>query len=98
MKHFPSLDHLYERLDHVADLPLRGAAQLGAKLALHREAAYLAQALTRIHCQMPLDTTRHDLRRRVPDRAGLAAFFDRQGFGSLLRGQAERLMSAQASS
>lgn len=98
MQHFVSLDQLYERLDHVADLPLRGAAQLGARLALHRDAAYLAQALTRIHCRMPLDTTRHDLRRRAPDRAGLAAFFDRQGFGSLLRGQAERLISTHSSS
>jgi hypothetical protein len=47
---------------------------------------------------MPLDTTRHDLRRRAPDRAALAGFFDRQGFGSLLRSQAERLMSAHRSS
>lgn len=91
MKAFPSLDHLYDGLDRVADLPLRGAAQLGAKLARHRDAAYLARELTRIHTAVPLDITRHDLRRRAPDRAALERFFDVQGFGALLRRQVERL-------
>ena len=97
MQHFASLDHLYAGLDAVADLPLRGAGKLGARLAEHREAAYLAQALTRIHCSMPLTTTRHDLRRRLPDRDALLRFYDAQGFGSLLRAQADRLISMQAS-
>lgn len=96
MQHFASLDHLYAGLDAVADLPLRGAGKLGARLAEHREAAYLAQALTRIHCSMPLTTTRHDLRRRLPDREALLRFYDAQGFGSLLRAQADRLISTQA--
>jgi len=91
MKEFPSLDHLYDGLDRVADLPLRGATQLGAKLALHRDAAYLARELTRIHCEVPLDVTRHDLKRRPPDREALDRFFDAQGFGTLLRRQVERL-------
>jgi 5'-3' exonuclease len=97
MQHFASLDHLYAGLAAVADLPVRGAGKLGARLAEHRDAAYLAQALTRIHCAMPLTTTRHDLRRRLPDRDALTRFFDAQGFGSLLRAQADRLISAQVS-
>ena len=97
MQHFASLDQLYAGLAAVADLPVRGAGKLGARLAEHRDAAYLAQALTRIHCAMPLTTTRHDLRRRLPDRDALTRFFDAQGFGSLLRAQADRLISAQAS-
>jgi DNA polymerase-1 len=91
MKEFPSLDHLYDGLDRVAGLPLRGATQLGAKLVQHRDAAYLARELTRIHCQVPLDITRHDLKRRAPDREALDRFFDAQGFGTLLRRQVERL-------
>ena len=91
MKRFATLDDLYAGLHHVADLKMRGAAQLGAKLALHREAAYLAQQLTNIHCQMPLDVTRQHLRRRAPDHAALSVFFDAQGFGSLLRQQVTRL-------
>ena len=91
MKAFPTLDHLYDGLERVAELQLRGAAQLGAKLALHREAAFLARELTRIHCAMPLAIGREQLRRRPPDQPALARFFDGQGFGSLLRRQMERL-------
>ncbi len=91
MKSYATLDELYERLDTVRDLPLRGAARLVERLAVHREAAYLAQALTRICCDMPLALSRDGLRRRAPDLAGLAQFCDEQGFGPLLRRQAERL-------
>ncbi len=55
---FESLEDLYARLDVVRDLPLRGAAKLPEKLALHREAAFLARQLTRIRCDMPLAVTR----------------------------------------
>ncbi|MEP7313183.1 MAG: 5'-3' exonuclease H3TH domain-containing protein [Pseudomonadota bacterium] len=91
MKRFATLDELYAGLHHVADLKMRGATQLGAKLSQHREAAYLARQLTNIHCQMPLDVDRTHLRRRAPDQAALAGFFDAQGFGSLLRQQVHRL-------
>jgi len=91
MKAFSTLDHLYDGLEQVAELKLRGAAQLGAKLAQHREAAFLARQLTRIHCAMPLPVGRDELRRRPPDREALGRFFDNQGFGLLLRRQMERL-------
>lgn len=94
MQHFESLDQLYSRLDQVASLKLRGAAQLGERLARHREEAFLARQLTHIHCSMPLPVDRHALRRRAPDRAQLAQFYDQQGFGSSLRQQAERLIAA----
>jgi 5'-3' exonuclease len=91
MQHFENLEALYCGLDAVADLPLRGAKQLGAKLAQHREAAFLARELTRICCEMPIEATRESLRRRSPDVAGIESFCDRQGFGTLLRRQAGRL-------
>jgi hypothetical protein len=40
---------------------------------------------------MPLEFTLETLRRRKPDLAGLASFYDRQRFGAALRRQAERL-------
>jgi 5'-3' exonuclease len=91
MQHFENLEALYCGLDAVADLPLRGARQLGEKLARHRDAAFLARELTRIRCDMPLEATRETLRRRSPDASGIEAFCDRQGFGALLRRQAQRL-------
>jgi 5'-3' exonuclease len=91
LTHFDSLDDLYARLDVVRDLPLRGAAQLVERLATHREAAYLARQLTRIHCDIMLPVTRERLRRRAPDVPAIGSFCDQQGFGTLLRRQAERL-------
>src|ERR1700683_2055473 len=93
---FASLDELFEGLDAVVGLPLRGAAGLPQRLRLHREAAYLARSLTRIVCDAPIgaDTLRisaANLQRRAPDLAQLATFCDTHGFGSLLRRQAERL-------
>jgi DNA polymerase I len=88
---FASLDDLFERLEAVAGLPLRGAATLPARLALHREAAYLARSLTRIACDAPIEAASSDLQRRAPDLARVAAFCDTHGFGTLLRRQAERL-------
>ena len=91
MKEFASLEELYDNLDQVAKIQVRGASKLAAKLAEHREAAFLARRLTEIACDMPLEIAHAELTRRAPDMAGLADFFDRHNFGPLLRRQAERL-------
>jgi len=91
---FASLDEMFERLDLVADLPLRGAATLAARLRKYREAAYHARALTRIACDVPMNAVRTDLLCRTPDLERITAFCDSHGFGMLLRRQAERLAVA----
>ena len=91
MKEFVSLEEIYDNLDRIAELPIRGAAKLAAKLVEHRDAAYFARRLTEIACNMPLEVGRHDLLRRAPDVHALTAFFDRHNFGPMLRRQAERL-------
>jgi 5'-3' exonuclease len=91
MRHFATLEDLYERLDTVRDLPLRGAAKLVDRLARHRADAFLARELTRIRCDMLLTATRDQLRRRAPDAQAVDAFCEAQGFGALLRRQAARL-------
>jgi 5'-3' exonuclease len=91
MQNYVSLEDLYERLDTVRDLPLRGAAKLPEKLAMHRDAAFLARQLTRIRCDMPLAVTRADLKRRAPDLAAIDGFCTTNGFGALLQRQAARL-------
>jgi 5'-3' exonuclease len=93
MKEFVSLEELYDNLERVAEIPVRGAGKLAPKLAMHREAAFLARKLTEIACDMPLEFTRHELARRAPDVAALTEFFDRHNFGPMLRRQAERLAS-----
>jgi DNA polymerase I len=91
MKEFVSLEEIYDNLDKVSQIPVRGASKLAAKLSEHREAAFLARRLTEIACDMPFDVGRDDLTRRAPDMTGLTAFFDRHNFGPMLRRQAERL-------
>jgi 5'-3' exonuclease len=88
---FESLEELYARLDEVAALPLRGAARLPARLAEHREAAFLARRLTRIACDMPFEFESSDLERRAPALDALGAFYDHAGFGAMLRRQAQRI-------
>ncbi len=88
---FASLEELYDGLDRVGSLPIRGAGKLAAKLAAHREAAYFARRLTAIACDMPLDVSLDSLRRRAPDLAAIESFCERHRFGPALRRQAERL-------
>jgi 5'-3' exonuclease len=97
MKAFGSLEELYADLASVALLPLRGAAGLGARLAGHREAVYLARQLTRIACDVPLGVDAAGLTRAAPNLPALAELYDRLGFGPLLRRQGERLAQLAAS-
>jgi 5'-3' exonuclease len=91
MKEFASLEEIYDNLDLVSKVPVRGAGKLAAKLLEHREAAFLARRLTEIACDMPLEIGKAGLARRAPDVAALTEFFDRHNFGPMLRRQAERL-------
>jgi DNA polymerase I len=96
MKTFGSIDELYADLASVARLPLRGAAGLGARLAGHRDAVYLARRLTRIACDVPLGVDAADLKRAAPNLPALGELYDRLGFGPLLRRQGERLAQLAA--
>ena len=91
MREFASLDELYADLGRVARLGLRGASALGSRLLEYRETVYLARRLTAIECEVPLNTAVDALRRRLPDTTALAGFYERLGFGPLLRRQCERL-------
>ncbi|MDE2295214.1 MAG: flap endonuclease [Gammaproteobacteria bacterium] len=94
---FRSLEDLYANLDRVARLGLRGTERILRTLAAHREDAFLARRLTAIRCDLPIDATLEDLRPRAPDRSAVSAFLERQGFGTGLGRQVERIaLRAQA--
>jgi len=88
---YATLELLYGSLDQLCELPLRGASRLAARLSEHREAAYLARALTRIHCDAPMQADREALRRRGPALEALGVFCSQHGFGAMLPRQAERI-------
>ncbi len=92
LRHFESLQHLYDELDRVLKLKLRNPGFVLGQLREHRTSVFLARQLTAIACDMPLAANLDTLQRRSPDLAALNQFYDTVGFGRLLRNQAERII------
>jgi DNA polymerase-1 len=89
--HFESVDDLYDNLERVVDVPVRGAGKLGARLAEHKDAVNISRDLARIRYDAPVDASESSLARRRPDLVGLNKFYDGVGFGTALRRQAQRI-------
>ena len=77
---FGDLETLYERLDEVEELPIRGAASVKVKLEDGRDMAYLSRQLATIHCQVPLETSLEDLTYHGADHQCVEALFEQLGF------------------
>lgn len=69
------LKELYEQLDMVPSLPIRGAKTLRAKLEEHREMAFLSYRLATIKIDVPLDIGLDDLHLIEPDREKLLELY-----------------------
>ncbi|WPC05065.1 DNA polymerase I [Pseudomonas benzenivorans] len=78
------LDVLYANLDKVPELPIRGAKTLPAKLAEHREMAYLSYELATIKLDVPLNIEIDALQPGEPDRAALLELYAELEFKSWL--------------
>jgi 5'-3' exonuclease len=89
--HFGDLDSLYERLEEVPMLELRGAKSVHRKLADHREAAQLARQLTGIETAVESALAAPDLTRSRVDAERLNRLFDDLDFGGMLRQRCLRL-------
>jgi len=83
--HFGDLDSIYERLDEVQHLKVRGARSLQKKLDDHRDAAELARKLTVIETAVESALAAPELGRRQVDTARLNRLFDELDFGGMLR-------------
>lgn len=59
--HFADLDELYGALDRVAEVPIRGARTLGAKLEASREEAFLSRELATVAVDAPAEATLDEL-------------------------------------
>ncbi len=80
LQSFGDLETLYERLDEVEELAIRGAASAKAKLENGRDMAFLSQELATVHCQIPLQVTLDDLTYRGADHQCVEALFEQLGF------------------
>ena len=83
--HFGDLDKIYERLDEVQHLGVRGAKSLQKKLTDHRDAAELARKLTVIETAVESALASPELGRTEVDTARLNRLFDELSFGGMLR-------------
>ncbi len=88
--HFGDLDSLYDRLEEVAWLKIRGAKTLAAKLRQHEDVARLARRLTGLEVQ--IDKVQRDpkTRRSRGNGDALDALLDSLGFGRPLRERLHR--------
>lgn len=90
LQHCGSLDAIYADLDAVAELPIRGARSLRAKLAAGQESARQSRQLATIRTDVALDVDWRSLRDATPDREALLALFTELEFQTwrdeLLRG------------
>jgi len=80
---FASVETLYQKLDHVEKMALRGAAAIRAKLEQNREMAFLSKQLATIACEAPLQAKLQTLKYNGADRKKIEALFDRLGFGKI---------------
>lgn len=78
------LKELYEQLDIVPTLPIRGAKTLPAKLEEHKEMAFLSYQLATIKVDVPLDIGLDDLHLGEPDREKLMELYSLLEFKSWL--------------
>jgi len=86
---FGSVEGIYERLDDMAGLPLRGAKSLRAKLEQGREMAELSKRLCVAATDAPVEATLDDLRWEGADAAALDPLLERLGFSGV-RGRIPR--------
>ncbi|NNF66715.1 MAG: DNA polymerase I [Gammaproteobacteria bacterium] len=83
--HFKNIDEIYADLDEVANVKVRGAGKLGAKLEKHHEDVLLSRKLATIMTDVKLDVVPATLIRQAPDEAALREIYTRLDLNSLLR-------------
>ncbi len=76
------LKELYDNLEKVPTLPIRGAKSLPAKLEEHKEMAFLSYKLATIKVDVPLDIELDALHCGDPDREALLALYTELEFKS----------------
>ena len=91
LSHFGSLEAIYDNLDKVHEVNVRGAKTLATKLETHRDDAMLARRLTGIACDAPIEDAEAAMQPSAPRLGEINALFDEASIGSALRRQAERV-------
>ena len=75
LQNLGGLNDIFADLSRVADLAVRGAQKLGARLAEHRESAELSYRLATIKTDCELELSTDDLLAKAPDSAALTYWY-----------------------
>ncbi len=75
LQNLGGLEAIYGDLPRVAELPVRGAQKLGARLAEHRESADLSYRLATIKTDCELALSADDLLAKAPDATALTHWY-----------------------
>lgn len=87
LKVFDSLEQLYERLQEVPEMAIRGAKSLHRKLSEQREVAFLSKRLADLAYDAPAEAGLDGLRLNEPDRQALQTLEEELGFHPLTSGR-----------
>ena len=85
LAHFGTLEALYQRLDEIPQLDIRGAKTLPEKFRGQREKAMLSRQLAIIRCDVPLPIKLDDLTMHAPDTQTLRELYTQLEFKTWLR-------------
>jgi DNA polymerase-1 len=90
LNHFDTLEALYQRVDEVQHLSVRGAKSIHRKLLDHQGSAELSRQLTGIVTEVPSALEKPGVARRSVDSTTLNRLFDELSFGGMLRNRCLR--------
>jgi len=85
IQQFQTLENLFDHLDEVEQMKLRGAARVRNILAGGKQAAFLSRALATVKRDVPIETSLEALRARPRDIEKARPLFTELGFTNLLK-------------
>jgi len=83
LKKFASVEAIYQKIDRVEKMSLRGAAAIRARLEQSRDLAFLSKQLATIANDAPIQANLPALKYTGADLRKIEALFDRLGFGKI---------------
>ncbi len=83
LEKFASIEDIFEKLERVEKMAVRGAAAIRAKLEQGQEHAFLSKNLATISTKAPVKASLRTLQYNGADRQQVEALFDQLGFGRI---------------
>jgi len=90
LSHFDTLDGIYDSLDQIQSIGIRGAARVQKSLQDNRDRVRMFQQITQINCDVPLDVSLSELTITPRSTDELLSFCDAMAFGTGIRSRIEK--------